>query len=774
VRRLAVGVMAGLLVLALGWTSAPASVAAAAPSDPKVVLVVGATHGTTASYRSYMNVVAATAARYSRNVVKVYSPNATYSAVKAALQGASIVVYMGHGNGFPSPYSTTLNPYSQNGMGLNATAGAGDSNTKYYGELYFARDVDLAPNAVVILSHNCYASGNSEPGKAEPSLAVAKARLDNFAAGFLRAGARAVIADGHSDPSWYIEQLFTTHQTIEQIWRSGPNPHGNAFTFPSARTAGYTAFSDPDHRSGSTYSGFYRSMVAKPALTSDQVTGASYARTDAVPGFFVVPGAAEVTAPDGVGLYPDATLAPDPASGLAPATLPAGTRLRLASAAGTTADGAAIYEVASLDGSTGGFVAATGLAPRDSMAPRIWEVDTGAGALSPNGDGRGDTITLAARASESVTWHLSIADADGKSVMSGQATGERMTMTWDGLLKGAPVPDGSYTVTFTAVDGWGNAPASATTHVAVDTVAPVLDQVHVQAASAPVFAPNGDGVRDTIALAYSSTEAGTLATTVRDAGGAVVATFDAPMVAGSGSVAWDGRASSGAFVPDGTYDVALRPVDRAANRGGSISTAVVAYGALGFVASSARAIYVRDADRYAKSTKLSFRLLAPALVTWTLEKETGVTLITRVPGQSLAAGSYSWTWDGRLAGGAWAPAGIYRTRVVATDGVTTVAQTATFRVDAFRVALSDATPARGQLITATIVSTEPLRANPRLTYTQPGRAPVAVSTVRTSTYGYRATFRLSTRGTVGVLTVKVSGYDLGRGYNSSLARFSMQ
>ena len=119
--RLTVGVMAGLLVVALGWTSAPSPAAAAASSDPKVVLVVGATHGTTPSYRSWMNVVATTAARYTRNVVKVYSPNATWSAVKSALQGASIVVYMGHGNGFPSPYSTTPNPYTQNGMGLNAT-----------------------------------------------------------------------------------------------------------------------------------------------------------------------------------------------------------------------------------------------------------------------------------------------------------------------------------------------------------------------------------------------------------------------------------------------------------------------------------------------------------------------------------------------------------------------------------------------------------------------------------------------------------------------------
>ena len=772
--RLTVGVMAGLLVVALGWTSAPSPAAAAASSDPKVVLVVGATHGTTPSYRSWMNVVATTAARYTRNVVKVYSPNATWSAVKSALQGASIVVYMGHGNGFPSPYSTTPNPYTQNGMGLNATAGAGDSNTKYYGEYYFARDVDLAPNAVVILSHNCYASGNSEPGKTEPSLSVAKARLDNFAAGFLRAGARAVIAEGHSDPSWYIEQLFSTHRTIEQIWRAGPSPNGNVFTFASVRTPGYTAFSDPDHRSGSSYSGFYRSMVAKPTLTSDQVTGAAYARTDATPGFFVVPGAAEVTAAGGVGLYPDATLTLDAESGLPPATLGAGTRLRVRAKAGTTATGTAIYDVATLDDASAGFVAATGVAPRDSASPRIWEIDAGAAALSPNNDGRGDTVTLAARASESVAWHVQVADADGATVWDAHATGERVNATWDGLVEGAAVPDGSYTVTFAAADGWGNAPASATTRVVVDTVAPVLDQVHLQATSSPVFMPNGDGVRDTIALGFASTEPGTVAVTVRDAGGATVATFEAAMAKGAGSVTWDGRGSSGAYVPDGTYDLALRPVDRASNRGSSITTAVVAYGALGFVASSAAAIHARDRDRFAATTKLSFRLRAPATVTWTLEDETGAVVYPKLTNRALAAGSYYWTWNGRLPSGAWAPSGLYRTRVVATDGVTTVAQTTPFRVDAFRLTLSDPTPARGQLITATLISVEPLRANPHVTVTQSGLKPVVLSTVRTSSYGYRVAFRLSTHGTVGPLVVRIDGYDIARGYNWTRRTFAMQ
>jgi flagellar hook assembly protein FlgD len=774
VRRALAGVLAGLLVLALAWTSVPPPAAAAVPDDPKVVLVVGATHGATAAYRSWMEGVAATAAQYTRNVVKVYSPNATWTAVKAALQGASIVVYMGHGNGFPSPYSSTLNPSTQNGLGLNLAAGGGDSNTKYYGEQYVAREVDLAPNAVVVLSHLCYASGNSEPGRTAPTLGVAKARLDNFAAGFLAAGARAVIADGHADPSYYVEQLFTTHQTIEQIWLGGPHPNGNAFSFPSVRSPGYTAFSDPDSRSGSTYVGFYRSLVAKPALTSDQVTGARYARTDVTPGFFVVPGAAEVVAAEGAGLYPDATLAPDAGTGLAPASLPPGTRLRVRAVAGATAEGVAIYDVATIDGAVSGFVVATGIAPRDSAPPQVWELDAGTGAFSPNGDGGADAILLVARASEAVAWQLEVLDGAGARLASAQATGEYLETAWDGLLDGLPVADGTYTVSVTAADGWGNALASATTSVVVDTIAPVLEQVQVQAVAAPVFAPNGDGYRDSIGLAYASSEPGTLVGTVRDATGSVVSTFDAPMVAGPGSAAWDGRTASGAFAADGTYLVSLEPVDPAGNRGGAMATTVVVYGALGFVASSTAAIHARDGDRFAKSTRLSFRLRAPATVTWTLENAAGVPVATRLAGSALAAGTYSWAWNGRLPSGAWAPPGVYRSRVVATDGVTTMAQTATVRVDAFRVTLSDSTPARGQLVTATIVSTEPLRANPRLTWTQPGRAPVTLATVRTSAYGYRVTFRLRPGGPVGPLVVRISGYDVDRGYNASRLTFTME
>ena len=76
----------------------------------KVVIIVGPTGAQTDSYRSKGDDIATAAEAAGATVVKVYSPNATWSAVKAAVNGANIVVYLGHGNGFPNPYSSIEPP----------------------------------------------------------------------------------------------------------------------------------------------------------------------------------------------------------------------------------------------------------------------------------------------------------------------------------------------------------------------------------------------------------------------------------------------------------------------------------------------------------------------------------------------------------------------------------------------------------------------------------------------------------------------------------------
>jgi hypothetical protein len=261
-RKLAFGVVLALVAMFGAYGSVAA--ATTQTSTAKVVIIVGAD---TPQYLDDADQVYAEAIKYTPNVFKVYSPNATWSAVKSATNGANVVVYMGHGNGVPSPYGN--NPLTKNGFGLNSSAGHGHGNLKYYGEPSI-KTLTLAPNAVVLLFHLCYASGNSEPGKAAPTLSVAKQRVDNYGSAFLAAGASAVIAGGH-DHRGYVDALFTTTQSLAGMWRSVHSYNGHEISFSTTRSTG-SALLDPDNGPSSP-SNFYRSIVGHLDVMTHQVTG---------------------------------------------------------------------------------------------------------------------------------------------------------------------------------------------------------------------------------------------------------------------------------------------------------------------------------------------------------------------------------------------------------------------------------------------------------------------------------------------------------------------
>jgi hypothetical protein len=244
---------AAFLGLALaGILPAGASAAAAL----HVVVVVGPVESTTARYVADGRALAAQARSYGAIVTAIYSPNATWSRVHAALQGADLLIYLGHGNGWPSPHA----PYqgtSKDGLGLNATAGHGNSNVKYYGEAYLARYIRMAPHAVVILNHLCYSAGNSEPGRKDPTRAQALQRIDNFGAGFLRTGADVVFAEPRGNPSYILNDLFHSSKTMRQVfWDSHEATRTYTWSFASVRTKGAAAISDP-----SAPGKYYRSVV---------------------------------------------------------------------------------------------------------------------------------------------------------------------------------------------------------------------------------------------------------------------------------------------------------------------------------------------------------------------------------------------------------------------------------------------------------------------------------------------------------------------------------
>jgi len=749
-RRLAFTLAAAILA-GLG-TIVPATAPVALAAGPKVAIIVGATHGTTATYRDYGNEIAATASNYTSNVVKVFSPNATWTKVKAAVNGASIIVYLGHGNGWPSPYTYDPSYTTKDGFGLNADlnndGALSDYENKYYGEPSI-RTLTPAPNAVVLLFHLCYASGNSESGQPAPTLTTARQRVDNYGAAFIQAGARAVVANGHSHNPYYIDALFTTKQTIDQYWRNAPDFRNHVKTYESTRNPGYTYQLDPEGSDS-----YYRSVVGRMTLTTTQVTGTAFASTSGDPATFVVPGKAS-PAFDGAPLYPT----PDTAAGggldHATATLPTSSKVSLLSKASfIAADGSAVFQVHADTGSDGWMRGST-LLPRDSTAPKVWETDEGIGVFSPNGDGTQDAWALRLGLSERTSWTIRIRDAGGDVVADQSGSGTSASMTW--APSAGSVDDGSYRWSLAATDEWGNTLSDVHGSVEVDTHAPVLSLADSGAAVVPAFAPNGDGYRETVSFGGTSTEPGKLVARALNSEDGVVDTLSATVSGGAATLTWDGVTADG-FAPDGRYTMSVRARDRAGNLSEAQTRTFDVYAALGFVRSSRTVFFPQDADSMAKTTTFSMRLLSAATVTWTVVDANGKVMRTIASEQRMAAGSYSRAWDGRTDAGSFVPRGTYRVQLRVTDGTRVAVQRAAVVADAFRWVVSDKTPARGQKVTVTIVTPEPMARNPRIAIYQPGIDRWSVATTKLSSTTYRVTFRFRSSRT-GSVRLKAYGRD---------------
>jgi hypothetical protein len=251
---------------AVGGLAVQPSVAQA--GGRKVVIVVGPVGSATSNYINTARQLAAQARSYGATVYELYSPNATWSRVRSAAQGASVFIYLGHGNGYPSAYGA-FSKYTKDGLGLNTSAGS--THQTYYGEYYISRYIRFAPDAVVILNHLCYASGNNEWGAGNPTKSTAIKRVDNYGAGFLRANARAVFAEGIDSAAYILAGLFQTGLSISQIFWSDPARDGRYdFTFASIRTVGRRAIMDPLGASR-----YYRSVIGDLGMTASAFRAAT-------------------------------------------------------------------------------------------------------------------------------------------------------------------------------------------------------------------------------------------------------------------------------------------------------------------------------------------------------------------------------------------------------------------------------------------------------------------------------------------------------------------
>lgn len=190
--------LAALATLSLAATlGLPAPAAAADPT--RVAIIVGPVGTLTPTYLYLAELAAAEAERQGATVARAYSPNATPANVLAAVEGAHVVIYFGHGYGHPSPYGA-LNSAKQNGWALQgprARGTHGDSlngELAYYGEDWIVANARPAPGFVMIYSNVCYAPGASEGGYPAATESVALQRVANYSRKVFRMGGSAYYA----------------------------------------------------------------------------------------------------------------------------------------------------------------------------------------------------------------------------------------------------------------------------------------------------------------------------------------------------------------------------------------------------------------------------------------------------------------------------------------------------------------------------------------------------------------------------------------------------
>lgn len=141
-------------------------------------------------------------------------------------------------------------------------------------------------------------------------------------------------------------------------------------------------------------------------------------------------------------------------------------------------------------------------------------------------------------------------------------------LVWNGLTDaGTLAPDGRYTIVVSAFDDNGNQASTEPWPVVIDTLPPSAKASGPAGGSdALIFSPDGDGSKDTLAIAQEGSVEDLWTANVVDAAGTAIRTWKTQN-AGPAPATWDGKNDAGQIVPDGVYAYRLASTDRAGNSG---------------------------------------------------------------------------------------------------------------------------------------------------------------------------------------------------------------
>ena len=252
------------------WGSSPPERPPPGPPRPQVVLIVGPAGAATNGYRAEARAAAAVARKYTPRRHRGLLPQRDLAGGQGRAPGRVAGRLHGPRQRLAEPYRDALYPPTQNGFGLNpsrrraattriSTTGRGGS-----------RRTSSSPR-----TRSCCSTTSATPA-ACPSPACPKARSPwpssastTSPAGFVAAGADAVIAEAYARPSGYVKAILGGG--IARSIRSGAPPRAPTATSFAFESAPQPRLSRPDGPRASRASGFERSIVLKRGLVPADV-----------------------------------------------------------------------------------------------------------------------------------------------------------------------------------------------------------------------------------------------------------------------------------------------------------------------------------------------------------------------------------------------------------------------------------------------------------------------------------------------------------------------
>ena len=252
-------------------------------------------------------------------------------------------------------------------------------------------------------------------------------------------------------------------------------------------------------------------------------------------------------------------------------------------------------------------------------------ISTDLRAFSPNGDGVKDNINLIPMIQERegiTSYRIEIISLETLGAASSVRTFEGREsvpnqVSWNGRTNsGTMAPDGTYAARLDLEYRSGNRPTSLSMSFVLDTNPPRGEL------SVPydIFAPNGNGNRDTLPIRVNTDGNDEWNLTISGSSNAPVRTWNWTGRAPAVPVIWDGKDEAGNIVSDGNYNLTLSSTDEAGNTTRrTVNNVVVDSGVPRiFLTASTQAI----APRPNQTEAMRFNILASqqsAINSWKLE-----------------------------------------------------------------------------------------------------------------------------------------------------------